>query len=330
MVQNKQYDIVGIGEAIMDIIIQMPKEEILQMGLAHGAMINIKTDQMQELQPVLKDATWIPGGSVANSIDLIARLGGKTAMIGALGNDDIAVSLKKDWQDHHVDDLTQQIALPQTGRCHIFVDEHGERSFATYFGLCGDIDFYKIDLDTIGNAKYLLLEGYLWDSPNCRMIFQQIAEHIQREKLDTKIAFTPSDPLLITRHHKSISAFLTQYVQMVFCNARELKALFETQTLDDAIQQAKQQQTCFALTQGANGITIIDGGNCLYRPHQSIAPLDATGAGDSWSGGFLYGLCQGYDIEQAAELAHNCASLIIQHVGARATQDLQHLILTKK
>lgn len=323
---NKQYDVIGVGEAIMDIITQMAKNDIIDMGLSYGAMINIDADQMQELQPVLHDASWLCGGSVANTLDLIARLGGKTAIIGALGNDKLALSLKENWQKCGVTDLTQQIDLPHTGRCHIFVDEYGERSFATFFGVCGDIDFEQINLDSIRQAQYLLLEGYLWDSIHCQKIYQKLAQIIHDEKLDTKIAFTPSDPLLIKRHHHNIFPFITDYVHWVFCNERELKALFQVTELDQALETAKNLNTNFALTQAEDGITLITDGKIIPIEHQSINPVDATGAGDAWAGGFLYGQCQGLDFWQSAALAHRCASIIIQHMGARSPDNLADLI----
>lgn len=323
---NKQYNVVGIGEAIVDIITQMPKDNIIKMGLAHGAMISIDADQMQKLQPVLHDAKWFCGGSVANTLDLIAQLGGKTAIIGALGNDKISAYLKKDWKNNGVTDLTQQVDLPHTGRCHIFFDENGERSFATFFGVCGDIDFTKINIDIIRQSQYLLLEGYLWDSPNCQQIYQKLAQLIHDEKLDTHIAITPSDPLLIQRHYETIVPFIKQYAHWVFCNERELKALFQTDDLNDAITQAKSLKPCFALTQAENEVILITDGEAQAIPHQAIKPKDATGAGDSWAGGFLYGLCQGLSLDQSAALAHRCASIIIQNIGARSPKNLTDLI----
>lgn len=323
---NKIYDVVGVGEAIVDIITQMSKNDIIRMGLAHGAMVSIDADQMQKLQPILHDATWCCGGSVANTLDLIAHLGGKTAIIGALGNDKISTYLKNDWKKNGVTDFTQQVDLPHTGRCHIFFDENGERSFATFFGVCGDIDFEKIHLDAIRQSQYLLLEGYLWDSPNCQQIYQKLAQMIHDEKLDTRIAITPSDPLLIKRHYATIVPFIKQYTHWVFCNERELKALFQTNDLDDAIQKAKSLKPSFALTQAEKEVILITGGEIKTIWHQEIEPKDATGAGDAWAGGFLYGQCQGWSLEQSAALAHSCANIIIQNIGARSPDNLTDLI----
>lgn len=314
----QKYDVVGIAEAIVDIIIQTTKKEIRNFGYAHAAMTLIDENEADKLFAWMKQPQIIPGGSVANSLDIIARLGGKSAIFGTVGSDKLGRFLLDNWSERHIDHFIQKQPKPYTGRVHVLIDENGERSFATFFGLCGDIHPYHIDDNIIKNSRFLMSEGYLWDAALCRKTYFDVAKRIKSNRWPTKIALTLADPFVIERNYEEIFDFIQNYCHILFCNETELKALMRKASLDDIGEFIERLDVTLALTLAEEGARIIHHGRDIVIPTRKIKDVvDATGAGDSWCGGMLYGLCQGFSLEKSAELGHDCAAYIIQQIGAR-------------
>ncbi len=315
---TKAYDVIGIAEAIVDIFIQTNKQQILDFGYAHMAMTLINEKEADKLLTWMGNPQMIPGGSVANSLDIIAQLGGKTALIGSIGNDNLGQLLLKDWRDRGIDSFIHTEASPYTGRVHVLIDENGERSFATFFGVCGHIRSEHIPDHLIKNSRFLMSEGYLWDSDLCRQTYFEVAERIQKNNWDTKTAFTLADPFVIERHYDDILNYIKKHCHILFCNEKELNALMKNNSSEKSVEFIQDLDITLALTLAEKGARIINRNIDITIPTEKVELVtDATGAGDSWCGGMLYGLCQGFSLKKSAQLGHDCASYIIKQIGAR-------------
>ena len=316
MVKDK-FDIVGIGNSIVDIIIQVDDNFIKKNGLRKGLMTLSDLSTVEKLTKNIKINSTISGGSVANSIVCLAQNNIKSSFIGKVSDDDIGEIFSQGLAKEHVffanaskkDDL-------KTGRCVIMVTEDAQRTMSTYLGVSQKLNELDINENIIINSKILYLEGYLWDLNDAQSAMMKA---INCAKLNnTKVAFSVSDVFCIERFRDSFLDLITNDVDIIFANEDEIKSLFQDNKFDNIIEKVKSLGKIFAITRGENGAIIVSN-NCVENidPEKINNLLDTTGAGDLFAAGFLEYFLQNKDLKNCGIRGVEMASKIIQQYGAR-------------
>ena len=316
MVNNK-FDIVGIGNSIVDIIIQVDDNFIKKNGLRKGLMTLSDLSTVENLTKNIKINSTISGGSVANSIVCLAQNHIKSSFIGKVSNDDIGEIFSQGLAKEHVffDNTSQKDDL-KTGRCVIMVTEDAQRTMSTYLGVSQKLNECDINENIIINSNILYLEGYLWDLDDAQSAMKKA---INCAKLNnTKVAFSVSDVFCIERFRDSFLDLITNDVDIIFANEDEIKSLFQDNKFENIIDKVKSLGKIFAITCGENGAIIVSN-DCIeiIDPEKINNLLDTTGAGDLFAAGFLEYFLQNKGLKNCGIRGVEMASKIIQQYGAR-------------
>ncbi|GAC1335617.1 MAG: adenosine kinase [Beijerinckiaceae bacterium] len=320
------YDVLGIGNAIVDIITHADDDVLVAHGLHKGAMQLVDEPQMERLQAAGGPPTFVSGGSAANTVVGMARLGCRTAFIGKVKADNAGDAFTKDIRAADVHFVTPPAADgPSTARCLIFVTPDGQRTMNTYLGACRDLGEHDVDDALVASAKVLYLEGYLWDPPEAKQAFVR-ASKIAHEA-GRKVALSLSDAFCIDRFRDEfIDLMRTKTVDIVFCNETELHSLYQTADFDTAIEALQGENVLAIVTRSEKGSLVVTREAIRAAPAAPIDKLvDTTGAGDLFAAGFLAGLINDRDHETCARLGALAAAEVIQHIGARPVADLREL-----
>lgn len=314
------YHVIGIGNAIVDVISQADDAFLTRMGIDKGIMQLIDRDRAEVLYAAMADRVETPGGSVGNTIAGIGALGLRTAFIGKVKDD----ALGHGYADALAASGTafplppQPVDLP-TSRSMIFVSPDGERSMNTYLGAGADISSADVP-DVFAGADILFLEGYLFDKPEGKTAFHQAAARMKAA--GGRAAITLSDPFCADRHRADFQALIAGDVDIAIGNAQEWLTLYATDDLEAALAQAAAVCETVACTRSGDPVIVIRGSERAEAPVTPVVPVDATGAGDQWAAGFLFGLATGRDIETAARMGVLCAAEVISHIGPRPQTDM--------
>ena len=319
-------DVVGIGNAIVDIIGRCDDAFLAKHGAPKGHMRLVDPATLMALYTNMGPGIEVSGGSAANTIAGVASLGGKTGFIGKIANDEFGRIFAHDIRAQGVAFNSAAVdgAAGSTSRSLILVTPDGERTMNTYLGV--STHFTPADLDTglIASAQIVYLEGYLFDSDDAKTAFRtaaQIAHAAGR-----KVALSLSDSFCVDRHRAELREFVQGGVDILFANESEIISLYETADFDAAAKMAAHDVKLAALTRGAKGSVILADGALTAIPVAPVAKvIDTTGAGDLYAGGFLYGLARGAPLEVAGRLGSLAAAEIISHIGARPETNLEQL-----
>jgi sugar/nucleoside kinase (ribokinase family) len=319
-------DVVGIGNAIVDVIAHADDGFLAENGLDKGVMTLIDRDRGEELFEAMGRGKLMPGGSAANTIAGVASLGGTAGFIGKVGDDLLGETFRLEMRKtgvHHETDAHGD-GTP-TGRCLIFVSPDAQRTMQTYLGASVEIAPDDIDADLIGHAQVTYLEGYLWDREHAKNAFLLAAEHAHAAQ--RKVALTLSDPFCVDRHRESFRDLVREHIDLLFANDAEIKSLYEVETFDEALRSVREECETAALTRGACGSVIVSKGeiNLIDAEHVEVV-VDTTGAGDLYAAGFLHGYAQGWEPFRCGKLAALCAAEVIGQVGARPETNLATLV----
>jgi sugar/nucleoside kinase (ribokinase family) len=320
-----RYDVVGIGNAIVDIIGRCDEAFLERHGLPKGHMRLIEADEVRRLYSEMGPAVEISGGSAANTMAGIASFGGRAAFIGKVAEDELGRIFGHDIRSLGVafDTPRANGGLP-TARCLILVTPDGERTMSTYLGVSPMLDHGEVDAGTIRASRIVYLEGYLFDRPEAKAAFHQAAD-IARDA-SAKVALSLSDAFCVDRHRSEFLALIRDKVDVLFANEGELKSLYETHDLGDAIAAVRRGGKLAAVTLSAKGSVILSKDRTVEVQAVPVAKVvDTTGAGDLYAAGFLFGLAKGLDLRVCGQLASLAASEIIGHIGARPETALQKL-----
>lgn len=319
------YDVCGIGSAIVDILAVTDEQFITEHGLLKGAMMLIDEERADYLYSYMKDATECSGGSVANTIGGIASLGGMPAFIGKVKQDVLGETFRHDMRAIGVHyDTPPALAGNGTARCYIFVTPDAQRTMNTYLGACTGLAEQDINEALIARSKVTYVEGYLWDMPHT--IAAILRAYDMAHKHGRKTAFTLSDEFCVERHREEFLGLLPK-LDILFANERELLCLLEIDDVEQAIEMMRGRCPVIAFTRSEHGSVIITPEETIrVNALPGLKVVDTTGAGDLYASGFLYGYTQGKPLKECAELATQCASLIIQQVGARPARSLKTLL----
>ncbi len=321
------YDVVAIGNAIVDILAQADDAFLAEQGMTKGAMqLVFSPEEADALYAKMGPGLEVSGGSAANTLAGIAALGGKTAFIGQVADDQLGAVFAHDIRAAGVRyDTPERAGQPTTGRCMIFVSPDGQRTMNTFLGASHYLPAGALDRALIADAAYLYIEGYLWDPEEPRAAMRAAIE-VAREA-GRKIAFTASAEFVIDRHRADFHALIDGgMIDVLFANEAEIMALTETSDVDAAIAAVQDKVETVVVTLAEKGACAVRGGARTTVPAAPVAQVvDTTGAGDLFAAGFLHAQAQGRELEASLTLGALCAAEIISHVGARPQVDLKAL-----
>ncbi len=318
-------DVVGVGNALVDVLSHEDDDFITRHGLERGAMQLIDTARAELLYDAMGPATEMSGGSAANTMVGIASLGGASGFVGRVNDDQLGAVFGHDLRAAGVEFSTPPATdgVP-TGRCLIVVTPDAQRTLNTYLGASAQLGPDDVDDELIGRAQVLLLEGYLWDEPEAKDAFRQAAS--TAHDTGNRVAFTLSDGFCVDRHRAEFLDLVEHHVDVLFANEVEITSLYEVDEFDDALQRVQYHCEIAALTRSEKGSLIVTRDEVhLVDAHPVEHVVDTTGAGDLYAAGFLYGLTHGYDLGTAGRLGALAAAEVIAHLGPRPQVSLAEL-----
>ena len=323
---NPSLDIVGIGNAIVDVLTTTDDSVLERLSLNKGSMTLIDANKAKELYEITTNRIQRSGGSVANSLACIAQLGGKTAFIGRVRNDELGEIFTEEISATGTIFKTPPSSVgPSTARCIIFITPDAQRTMCTYLGASVLLEPRDLDFSAVREAKILYLEGYLWDNPAAKDAFIKAAEIAKNA--GRKVALSLSDSFCVNRHRESFVKLVGNHIDILFANEDEIKALYKTSSLNTAIEELKKTCDLAAITIGKKGSILISSGKEInIDPFIFGKAIDTTGAGDLYAGGFLKGLADGLKPEISARIGSICAGHIVTQLGSRSNTDLLNLI----
>jgi len=320
------HDVVGIGNAIVDVISHAEDKFLERNGLVKGSMTLIDEARAGELYDRMGPAIEISGGSAANTIAGVASLGGKGAYIGKVCDDQLGDVFAHDLRALGVAFETKAITgSPSTARSLILVTPDAQRTMNTYLGACVELGPDDIDEATIRGAKVTYLEGYLWDKPTAKEAFLKAAR-IAHDG-GRKVSLTLSDSFCVERHRASFRDLIDGHVDILFANEHEIMALYEVDTLEAAIEAVRGACEIVAITRSAWGSVVLSGPDAFEVAAERVGKVvDTTGAGDLYAAGFLYGLTSGRPLAECGRIGSIAAAEVISHYGARPETPLDRLV----
>ncbi len=321
-----RYDVLGIGNAIVDIIARADDDFLVAQGMRKGAMTLIDEARAAAIYAAMGPATEISGGSAANTVVGVASFGARAAFVGKVKDDPLGRTFIHDIRAAGVAFTTDPATEgPSTARSYILVTPDGERTMNTYLGAAQDLSPADIDDAQIAGAEIVYLEGYLWDPPRAKEAFVKAAAIAHRA--GRRVALTLSDAFCVDRYRgEFIDLVCKGVVDIVFANEAELKSLYETADFDTAARALQQQAKLAVVTRSEKGCVVVS-----PAALEAVAAVpvdrvvDVTGAGDLFAAGFLVGLARGKDHRTAARLGALAAAEVIRHVGARPAVSLKAL-----
>ncbi|GHA57633.1 adenosine kinase [Amylibacter ulvae] len=324
---SKKFQVVGIGNAIVDVLAHCEDNFLVDNGIEKGIMQLINTDRAAELYSHMGPATEISGGSGANTIAGLAALDVRTAYVGKVKDDQLGAIFAHDIRAMgavYETPLAPKSDDAETGRCMVLVTPDGERSLNTYLGVSEHLSPDDIDVDQMADCEWLYLEGYRFDGPESHAAFAKAIEACK--STGGKVAVSLSDPFCVERHRDAFKQLIADHVDLLFCNEHEMMAMYGDTSLDDALALAGQHTEMVACTIGKNGALIIKDGKTHHADAAPVARVDATGAGDLFASGFMYGLVNGHDMLTCGQMGCVVAGEVIGHIGARPEADIKQLL----
>ncbi len=306
--------ILGIGNAIVDVICKVDDNFISQNGLAKSTMkLIFDENEFKRLLTNLKIEKTVSGGSVANSIVGISQLGNKVGFIGKVSDDDLGSKYEEGLKKENVEYFysKKKEELP-TGTCLILVTPDSERTMCTFLGTAGKVNESDVSSDAIKKSEIVFLEGYLWDEGEPKKAFDKAI------KSANKVAMSLSDQFCVDRHKPHFLDLVKNKLDITFANEQEITSLIDAKNFDEVINFSKQLGKLIVLTRGENGAIAIKGNNVVECGVQkNLKIVDLTGAGDLFAAGFLHGYVNNLSIKESLEKGTEMSSKVIQQIGAR-------------
>ncbi len=317
-------DVVGFGNALVDVLSYQEDAFIEEIGATKGAMNLVDAARSAELYELVGERVTVSGGSAANTVIGVSSLGGTSGYVGRVADDELGDIFSSDMQRLGIVHATPRApANDPTGRCIIFITPDGERTLNTFLGASNGLCSSDVDLDLVARAKLLFLEGYLWDPPEAKAAMRYAASGVGPEG---RVALTLSDQFCVERHRASFLDLIDDHVDVLFANNHEVMSLFDVDDLDRAIEMAQAFVGLTVVTMGGEGSVLITPEGLTRIAADPVARVvDKTGAGDLYAGGVLYGLARGYDLQRCGRLGSLAAEEVIGHVGPRPETSLRDL-----
>ena len=326
------YDVLGIGNAIVDVLAPAEDAFLDAHGMAKGAMTLIDAERAEMLYAAMGSAgsaTEASGGSAANTVAGIAALGGRACFIGKVRDDKLGQVFAHDIRGIGVDfPSTPATSGAPTARCLISVTPDAKRTMNTFLGACVELGPEDVDEDLVAASAITYLEGYLWDPPGAKEAF--IKAMGAARATGRKVALSLSDGFCVDRHRDEFQDLVQHHVDILFANEGEITSLYEVDNFDAAMQAVRGHCEIAALTRSEKGAVIVAGDNVHVVDAEPVTQVvDTTGAGDLYASGFLTGLTAGRSLPECGRMAGIAAAEVISHMGARPEADLQALMKEK-
>lgn len=323
---SKQFNVVGIGNAMVDILARCDDAFLSDAGIEKGIMQLIDMPRAIDLYSKIGPAQEVSGGSAANTIAVIAALGGDTAYVGKVKDDQLGAIFAHDLRAQgavYETALAPKTAEDETGRCIVLVTPDGERSMNTYLGVTEFLTPDDVDPAQMAEAEWIYLEGYRFDGPDSHAAFAKAIEATR--SAHGKVSLTLSDPFCISRHRDAFRDMIRDGVDLLFCNKAEALAMVQRDDFEAARAELAAEVDILAVTDSENGCFIHQGDQSWHVPATAVEIVDATGAGDAFAGAFLWGITHGADLPTAGKMANVAAGSVIQHIGPRPEANLTAL-----
>jgi len=321
-----RYDVLGIGNAIVDIIARTEEDFLLKQGMRKGSMALIDELRAEAIYDAMGPAIEMSGGSAANTIVGVAGLGTRAAFVGKVKDDGLGRAFAHDIRAAGVTFTTPPASAgASTARCYVLVTPDGERTMNTYLGAAQDLHPADIDPELIASSAIIYLEGYLWDPKNAKDAFLKAAK-IAHEA-ERKVALTLSDAFCVDRwRDEFLQLMRSRTVDLIFANEAELHSLYQTSDFDAAVAALRADISVGVVTRSEKGCLVVGGdGTEAVAAFPVERVVDTTGAGDLFAAGFLAGLARGADDRTCGRLGALAAAEVIQHLGARPETSLRDL-----
>ena len=321
-----KYDVLGIGNAIVDVLARAEDDFLVAQGMRKGAMALIDEARAESIYAAMGPAIEISGGSAANTIVGVASLGARAAFIGKVKDDALGKVFSHDIRAAGVGFATSPAADgPSTARCYVLVTPDGERTMNTYLGAAQHLRADDIDEAMVGDAAITYLEGYLWDPPEAKAAFKRAAQIAHAA--GRRVALTLSDAFCVDRYRDEfIDLIRSGTVDIVLANEGELRSLYQTADFDSAVAELRADTSLAVVTRSEQGCLVVTRDGTQAVPASTVERVvDTTGAGDLFAAGFLSGLARGRDHVTCAKLGALAAGEVIQHLGARPEVSLKAL-----
>ena len=305
--------ILGIGNAIVDVICKVDDKFIYQNNLTKSTMKLVDENEFKKLLSTLKIEETISGGSVANSMVCLSQLGSKVGFIGKVNDDDLGIKYEEGLKKENVQYLytKKKEAIP-TGTCLILITPDSERTMVTFLGTAGRINENDISKNAVKNSEVLFLEGYLWDEGEPKKAFEKAINN------SNKVAMSLSDLFCVERHKSHFLELVKNKLDITFANEQEIMSLINGKKFDDVINFAKKVNKLIVITRGDKGAIAINKNEVVEcSAKKNLQIKDLTGAGDLFAGGFLHGLINNKSIKESLEKGTEMSSKVIQIIGAR-------------
>ena len=314
--------LLGISNAIVDVLAHVDQSFLDTIGAPLGSMTLIDEDQAHDIYLKMGPATEMSGGSVANTIAGFANLGGSSAYIGKVRDDQLGDIFNHDMESLGVDiRLEPATDGAATARSHVLISEGGQRTMQTYLGACLGLSLADITGATVGSPKALLLEGYVWDIEEGPALAKKAAD-IARQN-GTAVSLSLSDSYCVERHRDSFADFVQNDADIVVADEDEIYALLGTDSIEAAVAKLANYDVLFAVTRSEKGSVIVHGDVKLEQEAAVVEEIvDTTGAGDAYAAGFLYGWVNDRPLTECAQYGTYCATKVIQQLGARIEKGL--------
>jgi sugar/nucleoside kinase (ribokinase family) len=321
-----RFDVLGIGNAIVDVIARADDDFLARLAMRKGTMSLIAEEEAERIYESMGPAIEISGGSAANTIVGVAGFGARTAFVGKVRDDGLGRVFTHDIRAAGVAfDTAPAQDGPSTARCYVIVTPDGERTMNTYLGAAQNLSIGDIHGEVIADAAITYLEGYLWDPQNAKDAFLQAAAIAHDAK--RKVALTLSDAFCVDRWREEFLELMrSRTIDIVFANEAELHSLYQTADFATAVAALQQDVGLGVVTRSAKGCVVVTPGKSETVPAFPVEQVvDTTGAGDLFAAGFLFGLARGRDDVTAARLGALAAAEVIGHLGARPETSLKDL-----
>ena len=328
MIESKKYSVAAIGNAMLDLVCEVPDQFLSQEGISKGVMNLVSRERSNNILKLVRPIKETAGGSAANTISTLAQLGLKTGYIGKIADDPKGRVFKKDLLDNSIfykTDFLDKGYTEATGKCIVLITPDKERTMNTYLGATEFLTDIDIDEELIAQSEWLYLEGYRFDGQKSKKAFYKAIEIAKKNK--TKIAITLSDRFCVDRHRSDFIHLLNVSADMVFCNEDELKSLYQIEDIKKASEFIDDSINCLACTCAEKGAYLFHGSSISEISTNKVAAVDTTGAGDSFAAGFLYGLSKNLTFDKCATIGNVIAGEVLKVYGPRVEKSLKNFVI---
>ena len=328
MTDKKQYQVAAIGNAMLDVLCEVPDLFLDQEEISKGVMNLVSRERSNDILKLVRPLKETAGGSAANTISTLAKLGLKTGYIGKVADDLKGKIFKKDLMDDSIfynTEFLDKRSSESTGKCIVLITPDKERTMNTYLGATEYLSDIDIDEELIAHSEWLYLEGYRFDGQESKEAFYKAIEIAKNN--NTKIAVTLSDSFCVDRHRADFIYLLNGSADLVFCNEDELKSLYQVEDIEAAQKFIANTINCVACTSADKGAYLFQRSSIRRISTNRVSVIDTTGAGDNFAAGFLYGLSKKLSLERCAAFGNEIAGEVLKVYGPRIEKSLKNFVM---